>query len=125
VPDDFARIFSALTRALASQASCLALGTDAPGDYTLVTKSPSPFPQHKGQTMWFGAVRSDKAYVSYHLMPLYTNAALASTISPALKKRMPGKSCFNFKTTPEPEILAELKRLTATAVDHWASQGWL
>ena len=75
--------------------------------------------------MWFGAVRIGKAYVSYHLMPLYMNPTLTGTISTALRKRMQGKSCFNFKTAPEPEILAELKRLTAAAADYWASQKWL
>ena len=75
--------------------------------------------------MWFGEVKVGKAYVSYHLVALYMNPRLTETISPALKKRMQGKACFNFKTAPDAAIVSELERLTATAVDHWAAQSWL
>jgi hypothetical protein len=125
VATEFARIFAALKPALASQASRLSVKNDEPNEYTLVTNSPSPFPQHKGQPMWFGAVKMGKAYVSYHLMPLYMNPTLTNMISFELRKRMQGKSCFNFTVTPAPEIIAELKRLTGAAVDHWASQDLL
>ena len=47
--------------------------------------------------MFFGAVVTGKAYVSYHLMPLYTCPWLVKTVSADLKKRMQGKSCFNFR----------------------------
>jgi len=119
---DSARIFAALKPTLASQASRFAVKIDSPKEYTLVTKSPSPYPQHKGQPMWFGAVKIGKAYVSYHLMPLYMNAPLAKTISPGLKKHMQGKSCFNFKVAPDGEAIEELRRLTAAAADHWDRQ---
>jgi hypothetical protein len=36
---------------------------------------------------------------------------LLKGVSPALKKHMQGKSCFNFKKV-EPELLAELSELT-------------
>src|SRR5580765_6403463 len=119
---DFARVFAALKPALAGQAARLAVKTDSPKEYTLVTKSASPFPQHKGQPMWFGAVKIGKAYVSYHLMPLYMNPPLTKTISPQLLKHMQGKSCFNFKAVPAPAVLEELRRLTSTAADAWARQ---
>ena len=115
-------MFTTLKNALESQAPRLAVKTDSPNEYELVTRSASPYPQHKGQPMWFGAVRIGKAYVSYHLMPLYMNAPLTKTISPRLKKYMQGKSCFNFKAAPEPAILDELRALTSRAVDSWAQQ---
>ena len=124
-PNEPANVFAALKAVMAGQSSRLMVQQDGPREYTLVTKSPSRFPQHKGQPMWFGAVKIGKSYVSYHLMPLYMNARLTNTISPALKKRMQGKSCFNFKTAPDAATLEELKRLTAAAVDHWADQNWL
>ncbi len=107
---------------MASEAARLTVSADSPKHYELVTKSPSPYPQHKGQPMWFGAVKVGKAYVSYHLMPLYMNAGLQKTISPALKKHMQGKSCFNFKTAPSDELLEELRRLTSAAANDWATQ---
>ena len=61
--------------------------------------------------IFFGAVRIQKNYVSYYLMPVYVFPALLKDISPALKKRMQGKSCFNFTTIDE-TLLAELSELT-------------
>jgi len=119
---DFARVFEALKPALAQQAPRFVVKADSATVYELVTKSPSPYPQHRGQPMWFGAVKIGKAYVSYHLMPLYMNAPLAKSISPQLKKQMQGKSCFNFKAAPAPEALEELRRLTAAAAAQWAEQ---
>jgi hypothetical protein len=58
-------------------------------------------------------------------MPLYMNAELTATISPALKKRMQGKTCFNFKSMPEQEILAELKRLIDAGYKEFRAKKWL
>jgi len=49
-------------------------------------------------------------------MPLYMSTTLEKQISPELKKRMQGKTCFNFKTTPDPKLITDLKKLTAAAV---------
>jgi hypothetical protein len=65
------------------------------------------------QRLFFGGVRSGKGYVSFHLMPVYASSELHSTISPELKKRMQGKSCFNFKT-PDEKLFKELAKLTKT-----------
>jgi len=58
-------------------------------------------------------------------MPLYMNDALTATISPALKKRMQGKTCFNFKTAPEPEALMELKRLADAGFKSFQEKKWV
>jgi hypothetical protein len=122
---DFAAVFAVLKPVLAKYANRLAVNADTPVDYTLVTKSASPFPQHKGQPMYFGSVRLGKAYVSFHLMPLYMSPALAKSISPALKKRMQGKTCFNFKADPDPELVAALTRLTEAAYKQWSEMKWV
>jgi len=56
VPIDFASVFHALKPALATQASRFSVGKDVPHECALVTKSPSPYPQHKGQPI-SGAAR--------------------------------------------------------------------
>ena len=122
---DFSNAFAALKPLLASQANRLAVKTDTAREYTLVTKSASPFPQHKGQPMWFGSVRIGKAYVSFHLMPLYMSPELNGAITPLLKKRMQGKTCFNFKGDPGPEVIAELERLTEACLEQWRQRKWL
>lgn len=122
---DAGRVFFALKPILADHAKRLSVKVDTPGEYTLVTKSASPIPQHKGQPLFFGSVRRGEAYVSLHLMPLYMCPSLTGGISPALKKRMQGKTCFNFKNDPAPELIAELKQLTAAGLKLWAEKKWL
>ncbi len=122
---EFDSVFTKLKAVLSKHAEKLAVKADTAAEFTLVGKSPSPFPQHKGQPLWFAQVRRGKAYVSYHLMPLYMNPKLAGGVSPELKKRMQGKTCFNFKTVPEAAQLGELERLTGAALDEWRAKKWL
>jgi len=122
---DFEAIFALLKPILGKRSKHLTVTADTPTEYTLVGKCPSPFARHKGQPMYFGSVRLGKAYVSFHLMPLYMNPGLTETISPALKKRMQGKTCFNFKTSPGPEILPELTRLTESGFKQFKDKKWL
>jgi hypothetical protein len=122
---DFAAVFAALKPVFAKCAHRLAVKADTPIEYTLVTKSASPFPQHKGEPMYFGSVRLGKAYVSFHLMPIYMCPALMESIPPALKLRMQGKTCFNFKTEPEPELIAGLARLTEAGFKQWSEKKWV
>ena len=44
-------------------------------------------------------------------MPVYVNPKLLNNISPELKRRMQGKSCFNFKKIDE-SLFEELAVLT-------------
>ena len=68
---------------------------------------------------WFGAVRRGKSYVSYYLMSVYADPRLLDDVSPELKKRMQGKSCFNFTRVDEP-LMAELTSLTARSYERTA-----
>jgi len=66
--------------------------------------------------MFFGAVIWGKAYVSYHLLPLYMYPEMKKLISPALRRRMQGKACFNFSSQDD-GLLAELGDLTKSALE--------
>lgn len=125
MPPDAAAIFDALKPVFAKVAHRLTVKTPTPTVYALVTNSPSPFPQHKEHPMDFGSVRVGQAYVSLHLMPIYMCPALTSQISPALKQRMQGKSCFNFKKIPEPALIAELQQLTEAGFKLWSEKNWI
>ena len=63
---------------------------------------------------YVGGTRLGKRYVSYYLMGAY-DGGLAGSISPELRKRMQGKTCFNFTKIDEP-LFAELDALTAKAI---------
>jgi len=123
--DSFAVVFDTLTGVLRRHVELLTVQADTVSEYTLHTRTPSPFPQHKGKPMFFAQVRKGKAYVSFHLMPLYMNEKLSATVSPELKKRMQGKTCFNFKSGPDPELLRELERLTEAGLACFAERKWL
>ena len=63
------------------------------------------------QPLCFGGVRRGKNYVSFYLMSVYACPELLKSMSPELKKRMQGKSCFNFKEVDE-KLFKELATLT-------------
>jgi hypothetical protein len=52
--------------------------------------------QKNKRPLFFGAVQVKKNYVSCYLRPVYADPTLLARISDSLKKRMQGKSCFNF-----------------------------
>jgi len=105
---DFAACFRQLKAILEPYSEKLRVAHDKPGYYYLETHDKP----NRGHAIGFAAVRAGKAYVSYHLVPVYACPGLASAISPQLKKRMQGKGCFNF-TVPDASLFAELKKLTA------------
>lgn len=78
----------------------------------------------RNPTTWFAGVRLGKRYVSYYLMPVYVEPSLLDGISPELRRRMQGKSCFNFTTVDE-ELFRELEMLTRAGYERTAgSTGW-
>ncbi len=78
----------------------------------------------KGVQLFFGGVRRGKAYISFHLMPVYCFPKMLDEMSPALKKRMQGKSCFNFKKY-DAQVFEELKQLTETGLKKFSDPEWL
>lgn len=85
----------------------------------LVLNAPWAHPRKPREPMFFGAVRRSKTYIGYHLMPVYGRPSLLTGISPALKKRMQGKSCFNFKRE-DPALFHELADLTRRCAEAFA-----
>jgi hypothetical protein len=78
--------------------------------------------QKNKKPLFFGAVQVKKAYVSFHLMPVYLKPELLASVSPELKARMQGKSCFNF-TALEPTLVRELAALTQAGYASYKEQG--
>jgi hypothetical protein len=116
--EPFQKIFDALKPVFEEYAGRLAIQVDKPGEYYLETKTV----MRKGKRFQFGGVKIGKAYVSFHLMPIYMNPKLQAAISPELKKRMQGESCFNF-TSVDPNHITELKKLTKAGFDEFKIWG--
>ena len=119
MPDktDFAITFQKLKAILQPYAPKLIVVHDTAEDYYLDT----PHVMKNKNRMFFGAVRMGKNYVSFHLMPVYGLADLREKMSPELKKRMQGKSCFNF-TTPDEKLFKELAKLTKVGFAKFTSR---
>ncbi|MBS4194663.1 hypothetical protein [Lederbergia citri] len=104
----FNDIFLRLKSIMHNYESYLEVKIDTHESYSLDTKH---IMEHNRKNLFFGAVQIKKNYVSYHLMPVYACPDLLQDISPNLKKRMQGKSCFNFKKIDE-DLFHELRDLT-------------
>ena len=73
----------------------------------------------RNPTTYFGGVRKGKRYVSFYLMPVYVDPGLLDGASPELRRRMQGKSCFNFTRVDEP-LMNELEALTRAGYERTA-----
>ncbi|WP_298197939.1 hypothetical protein [Novosphingobium sp.] len=105
---DFPATFAALRDLMLTAAPDQLVVTDQPGDLVLHTRTVDP---KTGKPVWFGAVTLRKAYVAYHLFPLYTDPSIGADLSAELKRRQQGKSCFNFKAIDQ-GLCDELAALT-------------
>ncbi len=105
--EEFEQIFNHLKSILKAYEPRMVVSVDKEDSYylntTVIMKNKSP--------MFFGGVEIKKNYVNYHLMPVYANPKLLESISPELRARMQGKSCFNFKKFDR-KLLDELAVLT-------------
>lgn len=88
-----AETFATLKSILQKHGGRMQVVTDQPGDFALASRS---MRDPSGRPLFAAGVKIRKNYVSYHLMPVYMNPALLKDVPPALRRRMHGKSCFNF-----------------------------
>ena len=114
---DFKTTFDKLKAILQPYESKLIVVADSENYYALET----PHVMKNKHRMYFGAVKTGKAYVSYHLMPVYALEEVRTEISPELKKRMQGKSCFNF-IAPDEKLFKELARITKIGFKRFTSK---
>ena len=114
---DFGAVFAGLKKILERYADSLFVKFDKPGNYYLESVSAS----WKGNRLFFGAAQIKKNYVSFYLMAVYAFPELLKGISPELKRRMQGKSCFNFTATEE-KLFGELSKLTGAGFQKYRAE---
>ena len=116
----FPAVFERLKAILEPYGARLHVAADESGGYAVDMAPPS----ERNPTTWFAGVRIWKRYVSFYLMPVYVEPALLDGISPALRHRMQGKSCFNFTAVDE-TVFAELADLTRLGYERTAgNRAW-
>ena len=113
-------IFRTLKGILGVYSKTLDCTDDSEDTYNLYTKH---LMKNK-KPLYFGGVKINKAFVSYHLMPLYVYPELINTINGELKKLLKGKSCFNIKSLDD-EILNELISLIETCYTKYVSDDYV
>ena len=114
---NFLLVFEQLKSILKPYAQTLTVKADTPETYYL----DGPYSAKWKKELFFGSAQIKKNYVSFYLMPVYMYPDLLKDVSPELKKRMQGKSCFNFKKV-EPELFAELATLTRKGAEKFKEE---
>jgi len=104
---EFTDVFEQLKSIFKPYAKKMDVSQDTDQCYMLDTR----YIMKNKQPLCFGGVRLGKNYVSFYLMSVYASPDMLKNISPELKKRMQGKSCFNFKEVDK-KLFGELKALT-------------
>lgn len=118
---DHGSTFQALRELLGTYAEGLAIEVDTPDRFCLVaTPGPATLEawgeKARRATIPVAWIQRQKSYVGYHLIGLNGNAPLVSSLSPALRARMQGKTCFNFRR-PDAVLLMELRSVTKASLD--------
>ena len=116
----FPEVFFRLKSIIEPYAKNLTVVHDTSTHYYLDTR----FRMKNKRPLFFGAVRTGKAYVSFHLMPVYACPELLKGLSPELRKRMQGKSCFNFVSVDE-TVFKELAGITKAGYEKFSDVGFL
>jgi len=114
---DFDAVFRDLRAILERQAATFSVSDDGPKRYCLDAPiGPATVKSWGGKvkrkTIPVAWAEIGKAYVSFHLMGL---EAASSAMSPALKARLQGKTCFNF-SKPEAALFEELEAVTVQSI---------
>lgn len=115
---EFPKIFDRLKKNFKKHEKGLTVAKDEKENYSLE----GPFSDRFKKNLWFGGVEVKKNYVSYHLMPVYMYKDLADSIPENLKKKMQGKSCFNFKSYNE-NIFTEIEKFTDKCFEEFKKRG--
>ena len=113
-------VFAELRSIMAPYAAKLDVKKDNATEFYVDTRHT----QKNKKPLFFGAVQVKKSFVSYHLMPVYVKPELLATLSPELKSRMQGKSCFNFAEVDRP-VFKELAALTKAGFASYREQGFV
>ena len=117
---DLNAVFTELRSIMAPYATKLDPKKDDPSELYVDTKHI----QKNKKPLFFGAVQVKKSFVSFHLMPVYLKPELLAGVSPELKARMQGKSCFNFTQVDKP-LFKQLAALTKAGFASYKEQGFV
>jgi hypothetical protein len=118
--NEFNEVFAKLKAILKPYAKKMDIAADNQTYYLLNTRH---IMKNK-QPLCFGGVRLCRNYVSFYLMSVFACPDLLKGMSPELKKRMQGKSCFNFKEV-DAKLFKELAKLTTAGATKFSDEKFI
>lgn len=116
---DFSAVFEKLKAILKPYAKKMTVTQDTENAFYL----DAPYSEKWKKELYFGSVHIKKNYVSFYFMPVYMHPDLLKGVSPELKKRMQGKSCFNFTNIEKP-LFNELKDLVKQGHERFLQENY-
>jgi hypothetical protein len=117
---EFTEVFEQLKSIFKPYAKKMDVSQDTDQCYMLDTR----YIMKNKQPLCFGGVRLGKNYVSFYLMSVYASPDMLKNTSPELRKRMQGKSCFNFKEVDK-KLFGELKALTKDGAAKFSNKQYI
>lgn len=117
---NFDEVFAELKSIFKPYVKKMDVASDTDAYYLLNTR----YIMKNKRPLCFGGVRLGKNYVSFYLMSVYAAPELLKTMSPELKQRMQGKSCFNFKAVDK-KLFKELRELTRAGASKFTDLKYL
>ena len=78
----------------------------------------------KPQQTYVAGVIQQKNYVSFYLMPIYSDPELIEDVIPELKKYLKGKSCFNIKKSSK-NLLKNVRTVLNNGIQIYKKKKWI
>lgn len=122
---ELAPVFDSLRRLVLAPAASMDVTRDDGDECAVHTRHLHTRHVHtNGKPLFFGAVARRQARVTFYFMPIDVQPALLDGLSPSLRARLKGKSCFHLKTM-DPVLFEELRTLVERGVESDRAQGFL
>jgi hypothetical protein len=116
--------FTTLREILVSLASDLDVRADSGEKYELYGANKVTVQGRDLEGMYFASVVARKGGTSLHFFPIYTHPAEFVDLPAPLRKRMTGKSCFQFRTV-HPDTAAGVRRMLEKGKRLYRKLGWI
>jgi len=124
VAADFEEVFALLKPLMAHYEKRLFVKADTGTEYTLVTKSPSPHPQHRANGC-ISVGSFGQGLCQFPSDAVVHVPGVERGDHTRLEKAYAGQTCFNFKVDPGPQVLADLQALAKACLEDWRARKWL
>jgi hypothetical protein len=123
-PVDRQAIFDEVVSMLATYSPPFEVRRHAKDGYHLWSNKPVEIEGRKHKDLFFAGVVSQKNYIGFYYMPVYTDPERKALFKPELLARLKGKSCF-YLTKLDPDLKSQLKDALNDGFKLYKERGWI